>query len=142
MAAMRVESSRLVKAQQRMEEDSRREALANNKLQYEMVAKMKESREQLDREARRSDSQMRIESIRQRQLTKRLEESSQRASLENARLQYAFAADVRAAIRGGGSAHYPQGLSRTLNSCRCLCIAVYFSPRQSDSSVTRRRNTR
>jgi len=93
---MRAESSRMIKAQQRLEEASRREALANNRVQAEVRAKLRESREAQDREARRSDSQMRIESIKYGQLAKRMDDASQRAALENAQLQYASAAQSKA----------------------------------------------
>lgn len=71
------------------------EVLANNKIQFEVSAKLQKERERADKEARHEMAQIRVDALRQKKITQSLAESSEREALANQRLQADMAAKVR-----------------------------------------------
>jgi len=86
-AVMRSQAYGAKKLQQQFEEQSRREALANDKLQSEMQRRLKAQREKQAREEVRAMSAMRAEGYRAVKMTRLLEEASAKEALENAKVQ-------------------------------------------------------
>jgi len=71
------------------------EVVANNKIQFEVSAKLQKERERDDKEARHEVAQIRVDALRHLKLTQSLAESSEREALANQRLQADMAAKVR-----------------------------------------------
>jgi hypothetical protein len=113
-ALMRSDAYGANKLQQRLEEASRRDALANHRLQSEMLGQLREAREKKAKGQVREMALMRAEAYKTLKLTRALEEESQREALANAQVQFELAAHakrVRAALaaeqrRGGSETRY------------------------------------
>jgi len=68
---------------------------ANNKIQFEVSARLQKERDRADKEARHEMAQIRVDALRQKKLTQSLAETSEREALANQRLQADMAAKVR-----------------------------------------------
>jgi hypothetical protein len=71
------------------------EVMANNKIQFEVSARLQKERDRADKEARHEMAQIRVDALRQKKLTQSLAETSEREALANQRLQADMAAKVR-----------------------------------------------
>jgi len=68
---------------------------ANDKIQFEVSARLQKERDRADKEARHEMAQIRVDALRQKKLTQSLAETSEREALANQRLQADMAAKVR-----------------------------------------------
>jgi len=95
-SAMRTEGFRQVKQQRSFVDESQRELLENDRVQAELTAHLREEREKYDKELRHGMAQIKADAFKNNKAQRSLEDLSQKAQLENAKIQYEQLAYSRA----------------------------------------------
>mmetsp|Transcript_52793 Transcript_52793/g.104781 ORF Transcript_52793/g.104781 Transcript_52793/m.104781 type:complete len:446 (+) Transcript_52793:36-1373(+) len=96
MAKLKLEGFRQTKRQESLEDESQKDALENAKIQHDINKHLRAEREKYEKELRHEMAQIKADAFKNNKAQRSLEDLSQKAQLENAKIQYEQLAYSRA----------------------------------------------